>query len=88
MRGVASYFFREKPCVILLFLLDNDGAVTVSKVQRNVDAASSYVFKLITDFHKKGLLTGEKVGREKILRLTVKGKNLALCVKSGLEFLQ
>lgn len=76
-KKIFNVFFREKPALMLLHLLQKSGDVYASSLAKNVDCTYSHVVKVLQDMQKAGLVTFEKRGRLKVLLLTKKGIEVA-----------
>ena len=76
-KKIFNVFFREKPALMLLHLLQKNGDVYASSLAKNVDCTYSHVVKVLQDMQKAGLVTFEKRGRLKVLLLTKKGIEVA-----------
>jgi predicted transcriptional regulator len=80
---IADVFMRRKPCVILCELLKEDccSINTLYKNSSGADTMYGYVMNIVHDFREAGMVETEKRGRSLIIRLTKKGKDIALKVK-------
>jgi DNA-binding MarR family transcriptional regulator len=74
---VFSVFFREKPALLLLNLLNAKSTVYASTVAKSIDCTYSHVVKLLQELEKAKLVTFNKTGRLKLLALTKKGQDIA-----------
>ncbi len=72
-----NVFFREKPVMMLVSLLNPKAEMYASTVAKQVDCTYSHVVKILQEFQKEGLVDFDKKGRLKFVRLTKKGKDLA-----------
>lgn len=64
--------------VIILIHKDKKGNTTITNLGTEFENYNySWVHRIINEFERKGLLTREKTGRRKILKLTNKGKKIA-----------
>ena len=70
-------FFREKPTMMLLGLLNAKGPVYASALAKNVDCTYSHVVKILQHMEDSKLITFEKTGRLKLLSLTKEGRQVA-----------
>lgn len=77
-KKIFNVFFREKPALMLINLLQKNGEVYASSLAKSVDCTYSHVVKVLQDMQKAGLVTFEKRGRLKVLILTKKGEEIAL----------
>ena len=77
-KKIFNVFFREKPALMLIHLLQKSGEVYASSLAKSVDCTYSHVVKVLQDMQKAGLVTFEKRGRLKVLILTKKGEEIAI----------
>jgi predicted transcriptional regulator len=84
MKGkkILNVFFREKPAMMLVNLLNANNEVYASNLAKSVDCTYSHVVKILSEMQKAGLINFEKTGRLKILTLTPKGKDVAKNIDS------
>lgn len=68
---------RLKPCNIVLALKDANQEWYSSKLAQKAGATYVYAAKLLTQFEKDGIVTFEKKGRTKRVKLTEKGISIA-----------
>ena len=80
-KKIFNVFFREKPALMLLHLLQKNGDVYASSLAKSVDCTYSHVVKVLQDMQKAGLVTFEKRGRLKVLLLTKKGIEVASLIE-------
>lgn len=79
-KKIFNVFFREKPALMLIHLLQKSGEVYASSLAKAVDCTYSHVVKVLQDMQRAGLVTFEKRGRLKVLVLTKKGIEVATYV--------
>lgn len=70
-------FFREKPVMMLISILNANQEVYASTLAKQIDCTYSHVVKILQDFQKEGLVNFDKQGRLKFVTLTKKGKDIA-----------
>jgi len=70
-------FIREKPAMMLVNLLNSNSEVYASTLAKSVDCTYSHVVKILQEMEDAGLVSFEKTGRLKILKLTKKGEEVA-----------
>lgn len=73
---IESLFLHSKP-VKMLTVLKGDGVRYATQVSKSVDCTYSHTVKVLDMFKKLGLVTFEKKGRVKIVRLTNEGVEIA-----------
>ena len=81
-KKIFNVFFREKPALMLIYLLQKNGEVYASSLAKQVDCTYSHVVKVLQDMQRAGLVTFEKKGRLKVLILTKKGLEIAQQIDS------
>lgn len=74
---IFNVFFREKPAMMLVTLLNKNADIYASSLAKVVDCTYSHVVKILQEMNKAGLIVFEKQGRLKILELTKKGEEVA-----------
>jgi len=74
--AVEGIFLHSKP-VKMLTMLRGDGLKYATQVSKSVDCTYSHTVKILEMFRKMGLVTFEKKGRVKIIKLTADGQDLA-----------
>lgn len=73
---VEGIFLHSKP-VRMLTMLNGDGVRYATQVSKTVDCTYSHTVKVLEMFRKMNLVTFEKKGRVKIIKLTSDGEDLA-----------
>lgn len=68
---------REKPAMMLVTLLNSTSEVYASTLAKSVDCTYSHVVKILQEMEDAGLVSFEKTGRLKYLKLTKKGEEIA-----------
>lgn len=79
---IFNIFFREKPAMMLITLLNRTSDIYASSLAKVVDCTYSHVVKILQEMNKAGLINFEKQGRLKILTLTKKGEEVAKNIDS------
>lgn len=74
---IFNIFFREKPAMMLVTLLNKTNDIYASSLAKKVDCTYSHVVKILQEMNKAGLINFEKQGRLKILTLTKKGEEVS-----------
>ena len=70
-------FFRRKPALMLIALKNVNRARYGSMLAKEVDCTYSHAVKILQTLEDLGLVSFEKQGRIKIIKLTKKGKEVA-----------
>jgi len=70
-------FLRDKPSKILLDLNNAKGKIYATILSKDADCTYSHTIKILNLFRKMGLVTFEKKGRIKIVKLTDAGWEIA-----------
>lgn len=76
-KKIFDVFIREKPAMMLVTMLNSTVEVYASTLAKSVDCTYSHVVKILQEMEDAGLVTFEKTGRLKYLRLTKKGEEIA-----------
>jgi len=76
-KKILNVFFREKPAMMMIKLLNAKSGVYASSLAKSVDCTYSHVVKILQQMEKAKLLNFEKQGRLKLLTLTKSGQDLA-----------
>ncbi|MBN2458962.1 winged helix DNA-binding protein [Candidatus Woesearchaeota archaeon] len=76
-KKIFGVFFREKPAMMLVHLLNANNHIYASNLAKLVDCTYSHVVKILQEMQKAGLVNFEKQGRLKVLTLTKKGQEAA-----------
>lgn len=76
-KKIFDVFIREKPAMMLVNLLNSNSEVYASTLAKSVDCTYSHVVKILQEMEDAGLVSFEKTGRLKILKLTKKGEEIA-----------
>ncbi len=76
-KEIFNVFFREKPAMMLVHLLNNKNEVYASSLAKHVDCTYSHVVKILQEMEKAGLVNFERNGRLKLLTLTKTGSEIA-----------
>jgi len=70
-------FFRKKPALMLIALKKSSRVRYGSILAKEVDCTYSHAVKILQGLEKIGLVTFEKQGRIKIIKLTRRGLEIA-----------
>lgn len=76
-KKIFNVFFREKPAMMLVTLLNKNNNIYASNLAKVVDCTYSHVVKILQEMQRAGLVSFEKQGRLKVLTLTKKGQEVA-----------
>ncbi|MEK6904325.1 MAG: winged helix DNA-binding protein [Nanoarchaeota archaeon] len=76
-RDIFEVFFRRKPAMILVALKSGTKNRYGSVLAKEVDCTYSHAVKILQDMQKSNLVTFEKQGRIKTIRLTENGLRVA-----------
>jgi len=80
-------FFRKKPALMLVALKRSVKARYGSILAKEVDCTYSHAVKILQGLEKLGLVTFEKKGRIKLIKLTKKGTEISDHIESIKELL-
>ena len=71
-------FIREKVAnILLLLLLEKEQKITIAFLSKKSDLNYSHTKKVIQKYEECGFITTKKIGRDRIIALTTKGKKVA-----------
>lgn len=76
-KKIFNVFFREKPAMMLVTLLNSTSEHYASSLAKVVDCTYSHIVKILNEMQKAGLIQFRKQGRLKVLKLTDKGRAVA-----------
>lgn len=76
-KKIFGVFFREKPAMMLVNLLNSTSEHYASSLAKVVDCTYSHIVKILNEMQKAGLIVFRKQGRLKVLSLTDKGRAVA-----------
>ncbi len=77
MKDNFDIFFRRKPALMLIALKKLSRARYGSILAKEVDCTYSHAVKILQTLEKLDLVTFEKQGRIKLIKLTKKGQDIA-----------
>ncbi len=75
-----TLFIKSKPCQILVLLRDTNQQWHAAKLASQSGASYIYTSSLLSKLEKENLITSERKGRAKFVKLTEKGVQLASLV--------
>ena len=81
MKDAFNTFFRKKPALILMALSKGTRNRYGSLLAKEVDCTYSHAVKILQSLEKFGLVNFEKKGRIKLIKLTLKGNEVADSIK-------
>ncbi len=76
-KEIFNVFFREKPTMLLVHLLNSKHELYASSVAKAIDCTYSHVVKILQEMEKADLIHFQRTGRLKLLSLTEKGRDIA-----------
>ena len=77
MKDNFDIFFRRKPALMLIALKKISRARYGSILAKEVDCTYSHAVKILQSLERLGLVTFEKQGRIKLIKLTKRGQEVA-----------
>ena len=86
-KKIFGVFFREKPAMMLVNLLNANAEMYASNLAKSVDCTYSHIVKILREMQKAGIVNFRKEGRLKILTLTKKGEDLAKSIDQAANLL-
>ena len=81
MRDNFDIFFRRKPALMLVALRKVARARYGSLLAKEVDCTYSHAVKILQNLEKLSLVSFEKKGRIKLIKLTKRGEEVADCIE-------
>lgn len=69
--------FREKPALVLAALADQSREWYAAILAKEADCTYPHIMRVLSDFERIGLITGQEHGRKRIISLTSRGKAVA-----------
>lgn len=87
MKDNFDIFFRRKPALMLTALKKISKIRYGSLLAKEVDCTYSHAVKILQTLEKLGLVTFEKKGRIKLIKLTKKGQDIAEHIDAIKRFL-
>lgn len=87
MKDNFDIFFRRKPALMLVALKKLSKARYGSILAKEVDCTYSHAVKILQTLEKLSLVTFEKKGRIKLIKLTKKGQDIAENIDTIRRFL-
>lgn len=81
VKNAFNTFFRKKPALILIALQKSSRARYGSLLAKEVDCTYSHAVKILQTLESFGLVSFEKKGRIKLIKLTNKGQNIAESIR-------
>lgn len=82
MKDNFDIFFRRKPALMLVALKKLSKARYGSILAKEVDCTYSHAVKILQTLEKLGLVSFEKQGRIKLIKLTKRGQDIADNIES------
>jgi DNA-binding MarR family transcriptional regulator len=82
MKDNFDVFFRRKPALMLVYLKKNTRIRYGSVLAKEVDCTYSHAVKILQTLEELGLVSFEKKGRIKLIKLTKKGREVADCIEN------
>jgi predicted transcriptional regulator len=84
---IFDVFFRKKPAMILVALRKSSRSKYGSVLAKEVDCTYSHAVKILQQMEKSRLVSFEKQGRIKLIKLTDSGDKIAQSIESIRELL-
>ena len=82
MKDNFDIFFRRKPALMLIALKRISRARYGSVLAKEVDCTYSHAVKILQTLEKLNLVTFEKKGRIKLIKLTKRGEEIATNIEN------
>lgn len=85
--GLRRLFLREKPVLALIAIEEMEDAYA-AQVAKRIDSTVPHTCSILAEMETEGLITSRPVGRVNYLKLTERGRNLALALRQTMEILK
>ncbi len=85
VKDAFNTFFRKKPALILIALKKGGRARYGSLLAKEVDCTYSHAVKILQTLERYNLVSFEKKGRIKLIKLTNKGSDVADSIQKIIE---
>ena len=76
-KDIFEVFFRRKPAMVLVALRSNTKNRYGSVLAKEVDCTYSHTVKILQEMERANLVSFDKQGRIKVIKLTDKGNKVA-----------
>ncbi|HDD05252.1 MAG TPA: hypothetical protein ENF51_02060 [Candidatus Aenigmarchaeota archaeon] len=87
-KKLIRYFLREKPSMMLVRLRDKSKPRYPSIIAKEVDCTYAHTVRVLQELEKHGLITFEKKGRRKLIKLTKEGQEIAVSLLKLINLLE
>jgi predicted transcriptional regulator len=74
MSSIKDFLFKEKPLKLLLSL--SEKPLNISQLARKTGTTYSHTLKMLNILYENDIIEVKKIGREKIISITKKGKKI------------
>ncbi|MBU5682224.1 MAG: hypothetical protein KQA34_00680 [Candidatus Aenigmarchaeota archaeon] len=85
-KSFAEVLFKDKPLKVLLVLSDGIPK-NITQIYKKVRTTYSHTLNILKNFYELGIIEFEKVGRNKVVRLSKKGEKIIEIIKKILVYL-
>ncbi|MEM0324521.1 MAG: hypothetical protein QXE43_01380 [Candidatus Aenigmatarchaeota archaeon] len=85
-KSFAEVLFKDKPLKVLLVLSDGIPK-NITQIYKKVRTTYSHTLNILKNFYELGIIEFEKVGRNKVIRLSKKGEKIIEIIKKILVYL-
>jgi DNA-binding MarR family transcriptional regulator len=86
-QGLRRLFLREKPALALIAIEEMENAYA-AQVARRIDSTVPHTCSILTEMQAEGLISSRPVGRVNYLKVTDRGRNLALALRQLMMILE
>ncbi|MDD1732854.1 MAG: hypothetical protein LUQ53_02645 [Methanothrix sp.] len=80
-------FLREKPALALIAIEEMENAYA-AQVARRIDSTVPHTCSILAEMEAEGLISSRPVGRVNYLKVTDRGRNLALALRQLIKILE
>lgn len=86
-QGLRRLFLREKPALALIAIEEMENAYA-AQVARRIDSTVPHTCSILAEMQAEGLISSRPVGRVNYLKVTDRGRNLALALRQLMKILE
>jgi len=86
-QGLRRLFLREKPALALTAIEEMENAYA-AQVARRIDSTVPHTCSILAEMEAEGLISSRPVGRVNYLKVTDRGRSLALALRQIMQILE
>lgn len=81
-KELETMFLHEKPAKLLIKIKEGQGRKYASILSKEVDCTYSHCIRILQEMKKQGLVSFEKSGRTKVVKMTKFGEDVAFALEN------